>query len=84
MKKLQPKERPGWCTLRLLTWEELESSMDTPVWLEIRGLEHLNQWCLVDTDDVTGKVTLIARKGRYDVREKYGEDYIAYSPVSKD
>ena len=84
MKKLPPKERPDWCTLRLLSLEELVSSTDVPVWLEIKGFEHLSQWCLVDSDTAAGTVTLIARKGSYDVKGKYGEDYFAYSPLPKD
>ena len=84
MKKLSPKERPTWCTLRLLTWDELVSSTEVPIWLEIKGFEHLSQWCLVDTDDVTGKVTLIARKGVYDVKDQYGKEYLAYSPLLKE
>ena len=83
MKKLPPKERPTWCTLRPLTWDELASTTDDPVWLEIKRFEHLNQWCWVDTDDITGKVTLIDKKGVYDVKDQYGEEYLAYSPLPK-
>ena len=44
MKKLPPKERPTWCTLHPLSWEELLASTDIPLWLEIKNFEHLNQW----------------------------------------
>lgn len=81
MKKLPPKERPTWCTLRRLSWEELLSSTDVPLWLEMKGFEHLNQWCLVDIAESTGKVTLLTRKWACDVQDKYGEGYWCYSPI---
>ena len=80
MKKLPPKARPTWCDLRPISWEELLASTDVPLWLEIRGFEHLNQWCLVDINDFTGKITILIRKGTVDIREKYGKDFMAYSP----
>ncbi len=82
MKKFPPKERPTWCNLRpLLTWEEVIASEDAPLWLEAKGFEHLNQWGLVDIDDFTGAVTVLTKKGTWDIKEKYGEKFIAYSPL---
>ena len=81
MKKLPPKERPTWCTLHPLSWEELLVSTDAPIWLEIKNFEHLNQWCLVDIDEFTKKVTVLTKKGTWDIQEKYGEDYMVYSPL---
>lgn len=81
MKKLPPKERPAWCCLYPLSWDELLVSTDIPLWLEIKGFEHLNQWCLLHINDVTQKVTLLTAKGIWDVQEKYGEDFMAYSPL---
>ena len=76
MKKFPPKERPTWCTLRLLTWDELISSTEVPVWLEIKGFEHLNQWWLVDTDDVTGTVSLIASKGYMTLKTSTARNFL--------
>ena len=81
MKKPPSKERPTWCDLRPLSWEEVLSSTENPLCLEIKGFEHLNQWCLVDIDELTGAVTALTRKGTWDIQKKYGEDFIAYSPV---
>ena len=61
MKKLPPKERPTWCILHPLSWEELLASTDAPIWLEIKNFEHLNQWCLVDIDEFTKKVTVLTK-----------------------
>ena len=81
MKKWPPKERPTWCNLRPLSWEEVLSSTDIPLWLEIKGFEHLNQWCLIDIDEVTGAVKALVRKGTWDIQERYGDEFMAYSPV---
>lgn len=62
MKKLPPKERPTWCNLRPISWEELLASTDVSLWLEIKRFEHLNQWCLVDVDDFTGKIMFRTKK----------------------
>lgn len=81
MKKLPPKERPTWCSLRPLTWEEVLESTETPLWLEIKGFEHLNQWCLVDIDDFTKEVTVLTRKGTWDIQKNYSVDFMMYSPL---
>lgn len=81
MKKLLPKERPTWCELRPLSWDEVLSSTDIPLWFEVKGFEHLNQWCLIDIDEATGSVTARARKGTWDIQKEYGETFMAYSPV---
>ncbi len=84
MKKFPPKERPTWCTLRPLSREELLESTDIPLWLEIKRFEHLNQWCLLNIDEVTGKVLLITRKWTWDAEIKFGENFMVYSPIPKD
>lgn len=81
MKKLPPKERPALCDLRPLSWEEVISSTDVPLWLEIKGFEHLNQWCLIDVDDFNGAIMARTRKGTYDIQKEYGKTFLAYSPV---
>ena len=83
MKQLPPKERPDWCPLRPLTWDEVLQSEELPLWFEIKGSEHLNQWCLVDIDAFTGKVSIITRKGTYDIKEKYSTDFLVFSPLPK-
>lgn len=82
MRKLPRKERPTWCDLHPLSWDELLAYSDVPIWLEIKSFEHLNQWGLIDIDDSTGKVTILTKKGTWDIQEKYGDEFIAYSPVS--
>lgn len=81
-KDFPPKERPDWCELHPLSWEELLASTDIPVWLEIKGMEHLNQWALVSIDLFTRKVIIFTPKFMFEVEGKYGEgnQFVAYSP----